>query len=54
MEDKKDKNAYLKAKAMVDPATNWIEIHYVPKASADLVAKQVGLALLTRYPLPTK
>ena len=36
---------------MIDPATDWIEIHSVPEAKADLVANQVELAWLPRYPL---
>ena len=32
----------------------WIEIRSVPEARADLVANQVELAWLTRYPLPNK
>ena len=39
---------------MIDPATGWIEIHSVPEARVDLVANQVELAWLTRYPLPNK
>ena len=35
-------------------ATGWIEIHSVPEARAGLVANQVELAWLTRYPLPNK
>ena len=33
---------------------NTIEIHSVPETRADLVAMQVELALLNRYPLPNK
>ena len=36
---------------MIDPATAWIGIHSVPEARADLVANEVELAWLTRYPL---
>ena len=39
---------------MIDPATGWVEICTVPSARADLVANQVELAWLTRYPLPEK
>ena len=39
---------------MIDPATGWVEIRTVPSARADLVANQVELAWLTRYPLPSK
>ena len=39
---------------MIDPATGWVEIRAVPSARADLVANQVELAWLTRYPLPSK
>ena len=39
---------------MIDPATGWIKICTVDSTRADLVANQVELAWLTRYPLPTK
>ena len=39
---------------MIDPSTGWIEIRFVLEARADLVANQVELACLTRYPLPDK
>ena len=39
---------------MIDPATGWIEIRSMPEAIANLVANQVELAWLTRYPLPHK
>ena len=39
---------------MIDPATGWIEIRTIPSARADLVTKQVELAWLTRYSLPSK
>ena len=52
MKGKKDKDVYLQAITMIDPATGWIEIRSVPEARADLVANQVELAWLTRYPLP--
>ena len=54
MKGKKDKSIYLQAITMIDPATGWIEICSVPEARADLVANQVELAWLTRYPLPNK
>ena len=54
MKGMKDKNIYLQAIAMIDPATSWMEIHSVPEARADLVANKVELACLTRYPLPNK
>ena len=54
MKGKKDKDIYLQAITMIDPATGWIEIRSVPEARADLVANQVELAWLTRYPLPNK
>ena len=37
---------------MIDPATGWIKIRPVPDATADLVANQIGLVWITRYPLP--
>ena len=54
MKGYKDKDVYLQAITMIDPATSWIEICSVPEARADLVANQVELAWLTRYPLPNK
>ena len=39
---------------MIDPAIGWIEIRFVLEARAYLVANQVELAWLTRYPLPNK
>ena len=39
---------------MIHPATGWIEIYSVPETSAVLVANQINLAWLTRYPLPNK
>ena len=51
---KKDKDVYLQANTMIDPATPWIKILSVPEARADLVAYRVELAWLTRYPLPNK
>ena len=51
---KKDKDVYLHAITMIDPATSWIEIRSVPEARADLVANQVELAWLTRYSRPNK
>ena len=47
MKGKKDKDIYLQAITIIDPAMGWIEIHSVPEARADLVANQVELALLT-------
>ena len=39
---------------MIGPAIGWIEIRAVPSARVDLVANQLGLGWLTRYPLPNK
>ena len=52
MKGKKDKDVYLQAIAMIDPATGWIEIHSVLEFRADLVANHIGLAWLSRYPIP--
>ena len=54
MKGKKDKDAYLQAIIMIVPAIGWIEVHSVPVTRTDLVANQVELAWLTRYPLPDK
>ena len=54
MTTKSGKSVYLQAVTMIDPAIGWVEIRTVPSARADLVANQVELAWLTRYPLPNK
>ena len=54
LKTKNGNTVYLQAITMIDPATGWVEIRAVPSARADLVANQVELAWLTRYPLPTK
>ena len=54
MTDTKDKDVYLQTITMTDPANGWIEIRSVPEARAGLVANQVELAWLTRYPLPNE
>ena len=54
MKGKKDIDVYLQAITMRDSATGWIEICSVPEARAELVANQVELVWLTRYPLPNK
>ena len=46
----KDMDVYLQAITMIDPSTDYIEIHYVPQARVDLVTNQVESAWLTRYP----
>ena len=50
----KDKDVYLQAVTMIDPATGWIEIRSVSEARADLVPNQVKLAWIARYPPPNK
>ena len=52
MTTKSGKFVCLQAVTIFDPATGWKEIRAVPSARADLVANQVELAWLTRYPLP--
>ena len=54
MKGKKDKDVYLQVIIMIDPAAGQIEIRSVPEAIADLVANQLELVWLTRYPLPNK
>ena len=54
MKGKKDRDIYLQAIIMIDSATGWIEICSIPEVRADLVANQVKLVRLTRYPLPNK
>ena len=54
MTTKSGKSIYLQAVTMINPATGWIEIRTVPSARVDLVANQVELAWLTRYPIPNK
>ena len=41
MKGKKDKDVYLQAIIMINPATSWIEIRSMPEGRADLVANQV-------------
>ena len=54
MTTKSGRSVYLQAVTMIDPSTVWIEIRTVPSALSDLVANQVELSWLTRYPLPNK
>ena len=54
MTTRSGKSVYLQAVTMNDSATCWIEIRTAPSAGEDLVANQVELAWLTRYPLPNK
>ena len=49
MKGKNNKDVYLQAITMLDPATSWIEILSVTEARADLVANPVELAWLTWY-----
>ena len=51
---KKDKDVYLQSITMIDPATSEIKICGVSEARVDLVANQLELAWLTKYPLPNK
>ena len=44
MKSKKDKDVYLQAITMINPATSWIEILSVPEVRVDLVTNQVELA----------
>ena len=53
MTTKSGKSAYLQAVTMIDPVTGLIEIRTVSSAWTDLVANQVELSWLTRYPLPS-
>ena len=43
MKGKKDKDVYLQAIIMIDPAIGWIEMYSVLGARADLVVNQVEL-----------
>ena len=54
MTTKSGRFIYLQAVTMIDPTTGWMEIRTVPSDRADLVANQVELAWLTRFPLPNK
>ena len=54
MKGKKDKDVYLQAITMIDPATGWIEIRSVSEVRVGLVANQVEVACSTRYSLPYK
>ena len=44
MKGSKDKDVYVRAMTLIDPATDWIEISSVPEARADQGADQVELA----------
>ena len=44
-----EKYFYLQANIIIDLATNWIEIHSVVEARADLVANLVELTWPTKY-----
>ena len=46
-----NKEDYIQTITMIDPVIGYIEIHFEQEARADLIANQVELALLTRYPL---
>ena len=39
---------------MIDLATDWINIHTVPSAQANLVSDRAELAWFTMYPLASK
>ena len=39
---------------MIDPATGWFEIKEIKTKTADVVANEVELTWLTRYPRPEK
>ena len=54
MKGKKDKDVYLQAITMIDPATGWMKIRSVAEARAELIDIQVELAWLTIHPLPNK
>ena len=47
------KSVYLQEVTMIDLAIGWIEIHTILSARTDLVAYQVELTWLTRYPVPS-
>ena len=44
MKGNKDKDIYLQAIAVIDPAAAWIEVYSLPEVRSDLVANQVELA----------
>ena len=54
MKGKKDKDFYIQAITIRDPATGWIEIRSVPEARAVLVSNQVELAWFSKYHLSNK
>ena len=54
MKDKKDRDICLQTITMIYQALVWIEVCSVSVDRADLVANQVELVWLTRYPLPYK
>ena len=54
MKSNKDKDVNLLEIFMIDPATGLIEICFAPEARVDLVANELELTWLARYPLPNK
>ena len=51
---KNKKPIKLWAVTMIDPATGWFEIEEIKTKTADVVANEVELTWLTRYPWPEK
>ena len=54
MTTNKERDIYLQAITMIDPASGWIEIHFVLEVRADLVANQLESVCLNRCQLPDK
>ena len=48
------KEVTLRCLTMIDPATGWFDIVYVPDKRADLIANLIEMNWLTRYPWPTE
>ena len=51
---KNKKPIQLWAVTMIDPATGWFEIREIKTKRADIIANEVELTWLTRYPWPEK
>ncbi len=47
------KNLTLWCVTMIDPATGWFEMREIKTKSADVIANEVEMAWLTRYPRPS-
>ena len=52
--NKRKKALTLWALTMIDPATGWFEMREISTKSADIIANELEMAWLSRYPWPTQ